>query len=93
MQASMETRRKDEGDSRTPKKVEKRPREPMTVIMIQHTPVGPMRYPQTWEGGKRVAPCGLRVIPGDKLITTGTTHSLALWPGYFPPNHAHTHQS
>lgn len=93
MQASMETRRKDEGDSRTLKKVEKSPREPMAVIMIQHTPVGPMRDPQTWEGGKRVAPCGLRVIPGGKLITTGTTHSLVLWSCCFPPTHAHTHQS
>lgn len=38
LQASVETRRKDEG-RRTLKKVEKRPREPMGVIMTQHTPV------------------------------------------------------
>ena len=41
LQANLDTRRRDEGDSRTPKKVEKRPREPMTVIMIQHTPGAP----------------------------------------------------
>ena len=41
----METRRKDEG-SETLKKVEKRPREPMRVIMIQHTPVLSLSWSQ-----------------------------------------------
>lgn len=57
--ANVETRRKDEGDSRTLKKAEKRPREPMTVIMIEHVPVlspsgSHALFPNL--GGKRVAP-------------------------------------
>lgn len=90
-----ETRRKGESGSRTWTRGEKRPTEHMTVTTTQHTSALSPCWSHAllvppWERGKRVAPCGTRVIPGVGYLQQVQLTLCSSGPAHFLPTDTHT---